>query len=109
VALTIARIGADMSVIDKKLVITMEDNSKWSVPVRVIAENRAKYYQSKSDLSFESCMEAAIEYFEDEYEIEDWAANNMNWSDVEDIAQCLQFAQIDMEDGWCNGDKEIID
>jgi endogenous inhibitor of DNA gyrase (YacG/DUF329 family) len=43
----------------------------------------------------------------DDFEIEDWAANNMNWSDVQYAARCVS-AGDDVDFGeWVNGDKEV--
>jgi hypothetical protein len=43
----------------------------------------------------------------------DWAENNKDWSDVQHVAMSLQTEREQRsdlyQDGWCNGDKEIID
>lgn len=47
---------------------------------------------------------------QDHYEVEDWAANNMNWSDVESQAKKLQDAPApDFQDGWMNGAKAVVE
>jgi hypothetical protein len=98
-----------MSNINKFLVIEMEDGSEWAVRVADIAAYRANYYAKKNRLPYPECLVKTMTLFEDDFEIEDWAANNMNWTDVEDVAQCIQFAQVDMQEGWCNGEKSIRD
>lgn len=87
----------------KQLVVEMADGSKWAVPVMVIAKNRADYYAGRM---FDGDMSAAVadslELFEDEYELEDWARNNMNWSDVEADAVSVKKPACDYQEGWMN-------
>jgi len=95
----------------KHLQVEMPDGSKWAIPVHVIAMNRATYYAKNDGVSIEQSLNNdTLPLFEaDEYQIEDWAANNMNWSDVQHVAICTNKGETDYEDGWCNGEKEIID
>ena len=102
--------------IDNKLLrVTMPDGSKWDVPVRKIAEHRARYYMKDPELgTFEkSYNEDTIPLFEsDDYAIEDWAANNMNWKDIVAFARKVEshkMADSDFQEGWINGDKEIVE
>jgi len=47
---------------------------------------------------------------DDSFEVEDWAANNMNWSDVADVAFLLAKPDApDYQEGWVNGEKEVIE
>jgi len=104
-----------MSIENKFLKVSMPDGSKWKVPVRVIAENRAKYYLGKKEYSTleESLKEDTLPLFEeDEFEVEDWASNNMDWEDVEKYAiqiKSNQMSNEDFQEGWVNGVKEIIE
>ena len=93
------------------LQIEMPDGSKWGVPVEVIARNRAAHYAHEFDGDVErSLAEDTMPLFEsDDYEVEDWAANNMNWSDVEAKAKKLQDAETDFQEGWVNGEKSVIE
>jgi hypothetical protein len=95
------------------LIVEMPDGSKWSVPTRVIADSRSTHYASEFGGSVQrSYSEDTKPLFdEDEYEIQDWAANNMNWSDVEKVAVRLaeESASVDYQEGWVNGDKELRD
>lgn len=95
----------------KHLQIEMPDGSKWAVPVHVIAMNRAAYYAKNDGVSIEASLNNdTLPLFEaDEFEIEDWAANNMNWEDVEHLAVCIGKGGSDYQDGWCNGEKKIIE
>ncbi|HFU4527676.1 TPA: hypothetical protein ACJCWB_000478 [Yersinia enterocolitica] len=75
------------------LEITMPDGSKWAVPVHVIQTHAAN-----NDLE--------ISHEED---IEDWAENNMNWSDVEEFAVMTTPPEEDYQEGWVNGEKKFIE
>ena len=71
----------------KMLVLQMPDGSEWGVPVEVIARNRAEHYKSEFGDDVErSLAEDTMPLFEDDYEIEEWASNNMNWQDVKGCA-----------------------
>ena len=110
-----------MSILNADYIITMPDDSKWKIPVSVIAEHRAKYYYyaakgraidsgtSFDDIGWEkSHLPLTVDLFEaDDYEAEDWAKNNMNWSDVESHAECVEKGNVHYEDGWRNGDVTI--
>lgn len=99
----------------KYLRVTMPDGSKWDVLVDLIAENKALYYALKEP---DNDKRQAI-YIEekklmlegDDYDIEDWASNNMNWSDVEKYAVYVSEdkEKPDFQEGWMNGDKEIVE
>ena len=93
------------------LEVTMPDSSKWIVPVGIIAANRAQHYAREygGDLN-RSLTEDTLPLFEsDDYEVKDWAANNMNWSDVEQTATRVDRpAPVDYQEGWVNGDKRVI-
>ena len=74
---------------NKVLRITMPDSSKWDVPVIIIANDRANYYKYEfnNDLN-ESLEKDTLPLFrESDYEIVDWAANNMDWDDVKEFAK----------------------
>lgn len=97
------------TVIGKELHITMPDGSVWVVPVQLIATNRAEYYAREFGGDFNrSLAEDTLPLFRsDDFEIEDWAANNMNWSDVQHAAKCVSPGDVDFQEGWVNGDKEV--
>ena len=91
----------------KYLRITMSDNSKWDVPAMLIAKHRAReIVKTDNETSFDEEVKFALE---DEFEIMDWAANNMNWKDVVLQAHKVIEPQNDCQEGWINGDKEIIE
>ena len=95
----------------------MSDDSQWKIPAQFIAEQRAEYYalrdcEKNKSLNYQTVFEDEIEYaLTDEDEILDWASNNMNWSDVKDIAVELPSKKKELvfEDEWTNADKEIVE
>jgi hypothetical protein len=92
----------------KYLRITMPDSSKWDVPEKVIADNRAKYYSEK-----EGNYEEEFNYtMGSEHELTDWAAGNINWDEVEKFASRVPQkgnTDVDYQEGWVNGEKEIVE
>lgn len=91
---------------DAKLRVEMPDGSLWDVPVQVIADSRDEHYAEEEEdtVGFIRAGELSKD------EIADWAANDMNWEDVQDSAVkvpgCVR--PVDFEEGWTNGEKEII-
>jgi len=106
-----------MSIENNHLRVTMPDGSKWDVPVTVIARHRAEHYATDEDFGGDvekSLKEDTIPLFEcDDYDITDWAANNMNWEDV--VENAVKFSDQDpmsdenFQEGWVNGEKEIVE
>lgn len=96
----------------KRLCVDMPNGVTYGVPVEVIARHRAEVYKDEfNDDLAESLREDTIPLFEsDNYEIRDWAANNMNWSDVKDLAIVIKNntpPDEDFEDAWCNGEYSV--
>lgn len=99
-----------MSIENKTYIVKMPNGDKWGVPVSFIASHMARYYWEKHRneyLTSEDAYADAIKSFEDEYEIEDWAKNNMNWVDVKDHASLISHGECDFQEGWLNGDCEV--
>jgi hypothetical protein len=68
----------------------------FEIPTAVIAKNRASTMRELYSDEFateESAMEDTVELFKaSDYDIEDWARNNMNWStDLEPHARLVRF------------------
>ncbi|MET3929519.1 hypothetical protein ABIE51_001406 [Lysobacter sp. OAE881] len=96
----------------KVLTVVDENGTTWAVPVEIIARSRATHYAHEFDGDVERSMaEDTMPLFDsDDYEVEDWAANNMNWSDVAEHAFRLSGpGQPDMQEAWINGPKEVRD
>ena len=89
----------------------MEDGSTWRVPVSIIALNRAAFYAPEfgGDTSLSLEEDTGPLFVGDDYEIKDWAANNMNWSDVALLAtEICDPPPTDFLEGWLNGEHVII-
>lgn len=101
-----------MDISNKYLRVSMEDGTKWDVPVMAIARHRAENYKDEFGGDVEkSLQEDTLPLFEDSsFEVTDWAANNMNWDDVSSVATLAEASLIpcDYQDGWVNGDKEFV-
>lgn len=97
----------------KKLRVTFEDDEKWEIPLRFIAEHRAKYYQKRAEAKGEEDfnLEEEIDFImNDSYEGIDWASNNMDWDDVMGVAEKVEDANPnDHSNQWCNAEKEIVE
>lgn len=97
---------------DKRYIVEMPDGSEWAIPVMLIARSRAEYYATKEfDGDIErSLAEDTLPLFAgDDYEIRDWAQNNMNWDDVAEHAVQVKPANVDFQEGWINGQYLIED
>lgn len=84
------------------MVVTMPDQSKWSVPTNIIRTDWWKHYKTHPDVKM-------LDFDEDE--CEEWSANNMNWADVEKVAVRLaaDSPAVDYQEGWINGKKDFRD
>lgn len=97
----------------KMLTITTPAGDVLGIPVDVIARNRAAHY---APLEFDGDIERSLKedtlplFESDDFEIADWASNNMNWSDVAPYSRKLRSAPpANMQEAWISGPKEIID
>lgn len=95
----------------RSLRVTMPDGSRWDVPAQVIAENRARYY---AEVDPTTTYEEELEFtLSDDYELKDWAAGNMNWSDVVAHARKVSdrepLSASEFQEGWVNGPKQVVD
>ena len=85
----------------RKLFVTMPGGSVWSVPVQAVIDDRLAYYRSEGRAEPEDERPT-------DAEIMDWAAGNMNWSDVAAVARLETIAPPpDFQEGWVNGPKRI--
>lgn len=95
-------------------IVDAPDGSRWSVPVMTIARDRAKHYAAEFEGDVDrSLNEDTLPLFEsDHYEVQDWAVNNMNWSDVKAEARIYAPAKPitddDMQEAWMSGSKEVL-
>lgn len=94
----------------KHMTMTLENGEVWGVPVAMIARNRAAHYAKEFDGNVErSLAEDTIPLFNSsDYDIHDWAVNNMNWSDFTGHQVKLKNGQgIDFEEAWMNAEKGL--
>jgi hypothetical protein len=101
---------------EKYLRVTMDDGSKWDIPAKIIAINRATYYmeedfkQPDNELTKEEIYDCTFtDTMVDDSDLIDWAVNNMNWSDVQAYAVKVSTKEIDFRESWLNGEKEVIE
>ena len=87
----------------------------WSIPVGIVAMDRAKHYASEydDDISRSMMEDTAPLFNKNPYAIMDWAKNNMDWKEVEPYALyqppiSTENAEI-MQEMWLNADMEIIE
>ncbi len=85
----------------------MPDGSKWDVPASVIAANRANYYERDEPGIFQEEYDITMR---DNGELAEWSANDMDWDDVKEHAvRVIDTLPPDYQDGWVNGEKEVIE
>lgn len=91
----------------KSLIIKFSNAEKFEIPARIIAEHRANYYASLDGYEKESNeWYNEINFaLNDEYEIIDWTANNMDWKDLEPFAVKVEPESFNYEENW--GDAEL--
>ena len=87
-----------------ELHVDMPDGATWAVPLQLIADSRDEHYKDDKEDTIGFIKKESL----DDYELCDWAANNLNWEDVSEYArQIFMPPKMDFEDGWVNGYKEI--
>jgi len=87
----------------------MPDGSEWDVPAKDIARDYASQFEDSEsqDRYGQIQMEAILR---DDDALIDWAENNMNWEDVQEVAVQVKGPEdVEYQEGWVNGDKEVIE
>lgn len=95
----------------KLMTVKMPDGSKWGVPVEMIARSRATHYASEFGGDVErSLAEDTIPMFEaSDYEIKDWAKNQMNWSDFDGHqVKVVDAPTPDFQEAWMRGETGFV-
>ena len=87
------------------IIVRFSDRTIWEFPASVIAEARAKYYEVKEP----GCYQDEFDYtLGDNYELLDWASNNMDWKDVVNYARLIDIDESsDYNEWWVNADREV--
>lgn len=90
----------------KLLVLVLPSGAEWGIPAEVIAKHRARHYADNDpDTTFD---EEFAWTMENEFELRDWAANNMNWEDVREFAREITPApDPDLNAAWGSVEKDV--
>ena len=94
----------------KRLCVRFSDGRSYWIPARFIAEHRAKYYAGLDSVQdgadFQEVFETEVELaLGDSFELQDWARNNMNWSDVPRAKRTRMSdieSRADLNGEWAN-------
>jgi len=93
-----------------KLIVTFENGKRYEIDASIIAKHRADYFAKKhpEEGPYQTVFRKEYKFaLSDDYELTDWASNNMNWSDVQ--AHAKELPPIEGEGlDWTNADKEIV-
>lgn len=94
--------------------LKMPDGRVYEIPIQVIAENRARSYADE----FEDSLARSLEedtlplFAKSDYDVIDWAKNNMNWEDVVLHARVISEPRppspAEMQEGWVGGDMHVM-
>lgn len=66
-------------------------------------------YRNETVVEASLAKDTLPRFNDDPFEIEDWAENNINWSEVVEHARLINEGETDYQEGWVNGDKELAD
>lgn len=89
----------------KTLRVSFSDGSQYDIPVRVILINASEYYHRKDP----DYPQDQFGHDWSDFEIGDWATNNMNWCEVAPHAvQVKPPDKRDMDELWSNADTEVV-
>lgn len=94
------------------LVTWQDGRTRYAVPVSVIARDRAENYKDEfgDDVERSLAEDTYPLFAESEYDITDWACNNMNWEDFGDSPIRLPDIVSDSTaaDEWGEAEKDLI-
>lgn len=84
---------------------TFSNGEIWDVPLQIIADSRDENYKEDKEDAVKFIRKESL----DEYDLEDWFSNNMDWSDVSEYAVFVPqpTVKFDYEDDFCNCEKDI--
>jgi hypothetical protein len=87
--------------------LTLPDGSVLAIDGHVVAHDRATYYSSRdADTTYTDEYEFTIT---DDYELEDWAVNQMNWDDVKGTSRLVSPAPpADWDIIWRTCEKRVV-
>lgn len=101
--------GIESKLLNKNYYLKFSDGSTWAVPIYTIMMNHAEFYAGRSGTDPMTVLEKeTIPFFEeDDYNIEDWAKNNMNWTDVVEHAIQVTKPILDYQIEWTTSKVKI--
>ena len=87
------------------IAVNFSDGTTWEFPASVVAEGRARYYEGREP----GCYQEEFDYtMGSDYELLDWASNNMDWKDVLSCATLVDTKNLSKyADEWVNADREV--
>lgn len=94
--------------------IALTSGQVYEIPTQVIAANRAKVMLDSHKDEFpdlEAAMTDTVELFDDNYEVRDWALNNMNPEDYMPSARMVRFVPPEQDFNtaeWSHHDAPAI-
>lgn len=100
---------------NKFLRVTFSDGKVFDIPAEVIAKARAKYYaevDADRGKDYQTVYDEELKIgLENDYEIYDWAFNNMNWADVKEQAVFIEQESeaADYEKEWPNVEHDVVE
>lgn len=88
---------------DAMLRVTFANGEIWDVPAQVVVDSRDEHYKDEE--------EDTASQPDHDYEITDWASNNMNWEDLSPYAKFVKQPPkvFDYEADWCNAEKAVVE
>ncbi len=92
----------------KKIEITFSNGVVYSIPAKIVAEDRADYYATQDDGDYDEIFKQEMWVLDDELELLDWMRGNMDWEDVEEEATLERVDKINKHDEFINADAELI-
>ena len=101
---------------EKYLRVHFSNGDIYDIPTIEIAKNRAAYYMKEvypaldpASAEFNAIYEDEMnDIMEKDYELKDWASNDMDWVELEPHARLISSIPIELNDEFCNAEKEII-
>lgn len=95
---------------DKYIEVTFPNGEKWQIPARIIADDRALYYEKlDEDCEYQDEYNYALENNDI---LLDWAQGDMNWEDVEHsairIAPATPLTEEQKNEAWINNTTVVV-
>lgn len=88
----------------KNYVVTMADGSRYSIPLRIIATDRARALSENGGCSgnFSEALSDSFKLFESNpKKLKDWIYDNITWTEIKHYATKLRDPDpVDYEESW---------